>query len=60
MISEEDAWNQLVKFIQDNTCWESYGYYGPLVYTGPLLIEIAHIATERGILLKIPEVEDDH
>ena len=49
MISEKDAYSELLSFIEANTTWESYGYYGPLIYTGPLCDKISQLEKARGI-----------
>ena len=38
--------SELKSWIEKNTTWESYGYYGPLVYTDGLLEEIDRLAKE--------------
>lgn len=42
-MSAEAFASDLREWIEKNTTWESYGYYGPLVYTGPLLEEIERL-----------------
>ena len=53
----EKAFKDLIIWIEENTTWESYGYYGPLVYTGPLLDKIAQIASECKIDLSHVEIK---
>jgi hypothetical protein len=59
MITEEEAFKKLIAWIKENITWESYGYYGPLVYSGPLLSEIYSIAGERGVILEPIKKGDD-
>jgi hypothetical protein len=55
MISEAEAYIELISFIEKNTTWESYGYYGPLIYTGPLCEKITQLQVARGIKSDINE-----
>jgi hypothetical protein len=48
-MNAQEAYKQLVEFIEQNTTWESYGYYGPLIYTGQLLEEIDRLRKEMGL-----------
>ena len=58
-ITPEEAFKQIVNYIEEHTVWESYGYYGPLVYTGGLLNKIYSSANECGIKLELKLASKD-
>jgi hypothetical protein len=48
MTDVEHLISELKTWIEVNTTWESYGYYGPLVYTDGLLSEIDRLKEKYG------------
>ena len=50
----EDAFvEELTKWIEKETTYEDYGYYGPLIYTDPLLNEIHRLVKKHSVDKKL-------